>query len=1806
MAPNLRALCKQERFCLDTMRNLLDFMQNYNERRDKDQLPVWRERLEEIFEKFQSNRLQMDLLEEEAQYHDASSLQGIDEAEGEVDLGPKVDASRKARDEFELNYVRVKSFLIAAESKANPPQANAIAVPSASSRATDPAVSRIKLPEVKLPSFDGSLTEWLTFRDTFRSLIDSNPQLLDIDKFSYLVASLSKEAKRVVESIEITSANYSVAWNLLKQRFDNKKLVVKTYLDSLFSIEPMKRECYDSLVRLIDDFERNLQMIAKMGIDTEGWSILLAHMVCSRLDSSTLKQWENHNNSTEAPKYRDIMEFLRRHSTILQSIAPSKARSSDPPRLEPIRPQKTRFSSIHSVTGTTPRSCPFCKQAIHSPFKCEAFRNSSVQQRYELVKRKSLCINCLSPDHQIKNCASSACRVCGQKHHTMLHQQTSNRNPTQAHALKPSTQTPSTDQTQSQTQNARSTPIVSNQSSSQTNPTDGQVPSSSSFSHCSTSLTANVRRIPSAVLLQTAIVKVFDPAGHSLWARVLLDPASQINVIAERLAQRLMSRLVKNHHVIGGIGKATIVSTHSVFARIQSHCSDFSADLKFHVLREITHELPSTTINTSEWNWPSDVVLADPKFHEPASIDMIIGVEVYYELLLDGLIRLGPGKPVLQNTALGWVVSGRVGVVQSNQTAPSIVHVCSTEALEDQLSRFWELESCQSSSIMSVEETTCEAHFAATTSRDEFGRFVVVLPKKPSVIPLLGNSYEIAKRRFLSLERRLQAEPNLKTAYSTFIHEYRLLNHMQEVPESLQTKSHPTYYLPHHCVVRPESVTTKLRVVFDASCATDTGISLNDALMVGPVVQDDLISITLRFRMSRYAIISDVEKMYRQIWLHQSDHSLQRILWRNEPFEPIRTYELTTVTYGTSAAPYLATKCLQELAKLGQSSHPAAAQVVANDFYMDDMISGVNSVEEGKILCTQLLQLFQSVGFSLRKWSTNSPDILAHIPAELRDERTVFDLDLSSSVKTLGLKWEPASDRFRFQVPKWSESTTITKRIALSDSARLYDPLGLVGPVIVLAKLFMQELWRNQRTWDEPLEEEVQQRWLQFRANLTSLEHLTVPRWVVPCIEPTIVEVHGFCDASERAYGACIYLRTVCANGNISVLLLTSKSKVAPLGDSKKQKKICLPRLELSSALLLSHLYQKVQQSLKLQLKSFFWTDSMIALYWLSANPSRWKTFVANRVSEIQHLTKDGIWAHVPGIENPADIISRGMLPAQLMETTAWWEGPPWLQQPERFRPPLVRSTHEDFPTEYLEEKLAVMSVQVKAPCFIFSLRSSYNALVRLVSYLLRFTHNCKPAHRSDRKVGFLSTNEITEAVNVLVKISQKECFAEEIRAITVDGQVKPNSRLKTLTPILKNQILRVGGRLENAPIADDRKHPMILHPNHPFTELIADHYHKKLLHAGPQLIIANMREKFWPLRVRNLARRVVHSCIKCFRCKPTILEQLMGELPPERVTPTFPFLTTGVDLCGPFYYRHAGRKSSPTKGFVAIFVCLVTKAVHIELVADLSTNAFVSALKRFVARRGLPAVIECDNAKNFVGASRELAELAKQFASQQHQHVVTSHCSENGIWFKFIPPRSPNFGGIWEAAVKSCKKHLKATLGTAILMKDDLETLLTQTEGCLNSRPLTQLSSDPEDLEVLTPGHFLVSRPLVAIPEPSYEAIPKGRLDRYQLTQEYLRRIWKHWSMDYLSGLLPRTKWTRQRDNVTIGTMVLLKEDNLPPLKWRLGRITQIFRGDDGNVRVVSVKTKDGELRRAISNICVLPVRKPATAGDEDSLSDS
>ncbi|XP_055603757.1 uncharacterized protein LOC129751989 [Uranotaenia lowii] len=1781
MTSELKDLKKQERQIKSTFDGVRKFLDQFKAEKHAAQIATRLEMLETAMKKFYTVQRKMEIVLEEEDEEAKESPEQRCERQQKRD-----DASAVLTCFFEDTYCELKASLKALlplETDITPPQ------PTTLPSNLPGTNSRVKLPEIRLPSFGGLTREWVTFRDTFRSLIHLNDQLSTMDKFTYLRSSLTGDAFQEIASVDVTAANYSVAWDLLQKRYENKKLIVKAHLDALFSIEPIKRESFEALSHLISEYDRNLLQLAKIGEETEGWSTVLAYMVCSRLDSSTLRLWEAHHASKEVPTYDDLIDFLRQQCAVLQSIAPAKPNANEP--------KNPRFSVSHTTVRSSNR-CPFCGGEPHSAFKCQKFLKLKLPERHEMVKRHGLCFNCLSSSHMLRACTRGNCRQCQHKHHTLLHPVRVNSAPVPYNPQVPNRPSNSINQQQQQPQpHAQNTTTPTHQRSShsssypvtlQCNPLHTTDPSIDTHA-----LPVNTYTSLHQVLLSTALVRVTDRHGNFLLARALLDSCSEYCFITTNLYQKLNLVEASSFLTVAGIGGSVVQSNKLVKATIlpRDHCiSSYVEMIDLHVLPKLTSTLPTQAVSLNQLKIPADLTLADPEFHQPGPIDLIIGAEHYYDLLEDGRRKLNENGPTMQKTVFGWVISGRVP--DSISVGPrSAAYPCANVELREIVTRFWELESCFSKSLLSVEESACEEFYDETTYRDADQRYVVSLPKKGYLIDKLGDSRATALRRLEGLERRLARDSALKQQYFEFIQEYIDMGHMIEVKEE---SNQLAYYMPHHPVQKPDSTTTKLRVVFDASCRTTSGVSLNEALMVGPVVQDDLLSIVLRFRFRKIAIVADIAKMYRMVRMNPADQPLQRILWRFSPEEPVKSYQMTTVTYGTASAPYLATKSLQRLAQDGESSYPAAAAVIKKDVYVDDLMTGTDDPEEGAQLVSAVNTLTNSAGFILRKYCSNSPEILSKIPPELRDERTTLELDSSTAtVKTLGLLWEPSSDSFKFAVPVWNSDACVTKRSVLSDIARVFDPLGLIGPVVVQAKIFLQQIWKHKSDWDDPLPDDMKIFWEEYRRNLIALESFSVPRWTGYLNILTSVELHGFCDASEAAYGACIYLRCTSDKGSITVRLVTAKSKVAPLEDlARRKKRQSIPRLELSSALLLAHLYDKLRQSIPFTISAYFWTDSMIVKYWLASLPSRWQSFVGNRVSEIQHITKGGIWNHISGTENPADIISRGMSPAQLQYQSLWLDGPSWLKFDRSAWPTIVEHP-SDIDNSMLEEKpAAALPVQAHPPSFIFELHSSLPRLIRIVALLQRFIHNSKKRNRDTKRIGQVSLEEVDEALQALVKLSQRETFPEELKALRTNHDIRTSSPLSSLNPVLVDGTMRVGGRLRHAAMSEDRRHPFILHPKHPLTKTIMRHYHLKNFHAGQQLLVSTVRERFWPIHIDSLARKVIFECVSCFRNKPKVQQQLMADLPPERVNPDFVFNKVGVDLCGPFYIKYPVRKTAPIKCFIAIYVCLVTKAVHMEIVADLSTQSFLASFKRFTAIRSTPKLVMCDNAKNFVGADRELRELKKLFVDQQFQNTIITEAEVDGVDFKFIPPRSPNFGGLWEAAVKSFKRHFRRTIGNNPLTYDELHTVVHQISAILNSRPLTPLSNDPDDYQALTPGHFLVGRPMTAFPEPDLQDLPLNRLSLWQEKEMFVQRIWQRWSTEYLSNLHNRTKWTKKRNNIHVGTMVLIMEENMPKQSWCLGRVINCIPGPDGHVRVVLVKTKDTTLKRGISKICVLPIR--------------
>ncbi|GFX27482.1 integrase catalytic domain-containing protein [Trichonephila clavipes] len=369
--------------------------------------------------------------------------------------------------------------------------------------------------------------------------------------------------------------------------------------------------------------------------------------------------------------------------------------------------------------------------------------------------------------------------------------------------------------------------------------------------------------------------------------------------------------------------------------------------------------------------------------------------------------------------------------------------------------------------------------------------------------------------------------------------------------------------------------------------------------------------------------------------------------------------------------------------------------------------------------------------------------------------------------------------------------------------------------------------------------------------------------------------------------------------------------------------------------------------------------------------------------------------------------------------------------------------------------------------------------------------------------------------------------------------------------------LLRVGGRLSYSDLPYVNKHPAILPGNHNLTVQIIVHFHRKNLHTGASSLLHCAREKFWPLNGRSLCRKVVHEGLVCFKSRPLVTSQLMSNLPRDRVVPDY------------------------------LFNC---SAIHIEIVSDLTSDDFIATLKRFFSLRGKCAKLYSDNGKTFVGANKELKRFLKLIEDTDDN--LAGFLSAEGIEWKFIPARAPSFGGLWEASVKSIKYHLRRVVSGSNLTYEEFLTVCIQIEGILNSRPLCPLSSNSDDLNALTPAHFLIGRSMTSVVEPNLIELKENALKKWQQITRLVQLIWNKWHRCYLSELQQRNKWQFKKQNVNVGDLVVLIEDNMPTFKWPLGRITEIYSGSDALIRVVKVKTQFGEYKRAISRVCLLPMQ--------------
>ena len=1605
-----------------------------------------------------------------------------------------------------------------------------------------------KLPKLKLPSFSGDPLQWQTFWDQFSAIIDDS-DMPEITKFSYLQSLLQGEAKAAIQGLSLTAAHYKTACDILKERFGRKERIIFTHIQELLNLSVPKQAQVSVLWKLQDDLQAHIRSLESLGISGAQYGAILTPLILSRLPSDIRLEWSRDGAGHEND-LNFLLDFLKKEIERRERSQTFKDSTDQKSAVFEKKPTKVATAAALQ-TSSDPR-CLLCSKN-HATERCWNLTKISVAERKDKIRAAGLCYRCIGKGHLANRCREK-CARCNGNHHLLLCTGNSpNREPVKQ-----------TDVKQTDTKQTSST-------------------SSGSVSHTGVSnASVNTRQ---RVLLQSARVTARGQRGFTE-ATVLFDTGSDRSYVSSELVNKINPEWVGSQQVAYAAfgcnkpGKSALRNVFQVHLQGSNGAGQSLFATEVPVIctpifrPEVQHEVLESL---GDFSWADNYETG-----EQVKVDILIGMDSYWKFMKPTVVSIPDGLSA-QETVFGWVVSGSLR--ESSQSREVVSHqlLCLNDIPEASLRSFWELESI---GIVQGENTSVRDPVLGDFDRNvKFvdGRYEVVLPWKPaSPGKRLVNNEGLARKRLDSLTRKLDKDPQLQERYDQALSDMETSGVIEEVPPQELVSEHPTFYMPHRPVIREASVSTKIRPVFDASAASYNGISLNDCLETGPNLMPDLVEILIRFRRWQVAITGDITKAFLQIQVQKSDRDVHRFLWKLK--DDVRVMRFLRVPFGNCSSPFLLNATIKH--HLSTVPQTPVVQELQDNLFVDDFISGADSDEEGCDVINESACVMDKASMTLSKWCSNSAFVADMLNREFSDK----NLTGEPSVKVLGIRWLAEQDCFSFDGVETPGGLCVTKRVVLSFIARLFDPLGLVTPFVMTAKCLFQELWKLGLQWDEPVPVAYQTSFERWVDGLECLRNWQVPRNYTGGRWRDIrhLELHAFGDASDKGYGACVYLRAELQDGSCVSSLVMSKAKVAPL------KKVTVPRLELLGALLCSRLLVFVRQALKLPMNVDYmcWTDSMVALSWIRSEPGRWKAFVANRVAEIHDLTSPDKWSHCPGSENPADLVTRGVTAQELVSSAVWLHGPEFLIEGCR------DISGDEQPVEVTlnvlgernDEEISLLSTDgVQGPMFEVSRWGTLGKAIRVVGWVLRFIHNVR-GHTSEGRAGDLSLKELGVAKLTLIRCVQQEEYGSEWVALK-DGRLVPSSSpIAKLSPFIgEDDLLRVQGRLQFSQLAFEEKHPIIVPKSH-LSLLLIRFQHKLMKHAGVATMITSLRGQYWLVGGRRLAKRVKKECVSCQRLDAPAGSQIWAPLPDLRVTQTPPFSVTGMDHAGPLYCSDAPRK----KFYVLLFTCAVVRAVHFELVDSMSCADTMLALRRFAARRGLPSVLYSDNARGFV---KSQGELMKHFG----------HLSPE---WKFIVPRSPWWGGWWERLVRSMKSALKKSVGTQCLSRTELETTLHECEAFINSRPLTFVGDDLDSKDPLTPSHFLIGRSAGFQPA-SGQGVPVSTaqelVDRYEVRRQLLDQFWSAWSSDYIRNL-PTWQGCKPRGKLTEGSVVLIQDEGCARLQWPMGVVSGVIPGKDGLIRAVHIKTSKGVLTRPIQKVHDLEIvqgsfSKASTARDTSKV---
>ena len=1102
------------------------------------------------------------------------------------------------------------------------------------------------------------------------------------------------------------------------------------------------------------------------------------------------------------------------------------------------------------------------------------------------------------------------------------------------------------------------------------------------------------------------------------------------------------------------------------------------------------------------------------------------------------------------------------------------------------MDEFWKLETIGITPPDKVEDNDgVMRHFNETITKVD-GRYQVTWPWRDEEVKLPEN-FELSLRRLKSLHKRMVDSPELLQRYDSIIKDQLEKGLIERVKEESE-QGERRHYIPHHAVFTPEKETTKVRIVYDASAKTKKdNLSLNECLHRGPVILEDLCGLLMRFRTKKIGIIADIEKAFLQVALQPKKRDVTRFLWLKNVNEAptddnIAIYRFARVPFGIISNPFLLGAVIKH-----HLSSKASTTDISKDIYVDNVITGTDSIEEAQKLYHGAKEQFAEMSMNLRDWNTNSKQLNEEFPEQDRMKEV--------TPKVLGLQWNTIRNELAVSTNKFSKmEQATTKHQVLATIASLFVPLGYLAPATIRLKLFLQNLWSQDKDWDEKLDERDIEEWRKLRAETEDLSLISIPRYT----GSKDAQLLCFCDASEKAFATVIYLKTT-TDGKSKVNLIFSKVRIAP------KKIMSIPRLELLALLIGVRSLTFVSEELSLNdCKKIVWTDSQCVLNWIQSKKPL-SVFIQNRLTEITN-ERNIEFRYINTKFNPADLSSRGISSQDLKESKLWWNGPDWLADKQESWPiwnvlPIDQKIMEDIQSEIKGPKMLyetsgiaqiipdaskVRETDKESLTSPFGINesnySSLNKMLRVTAYAIQFIQRLK---KLETVKDVPSSLEIEHARITWIKYLQGKHYTE-----VVNGTMKLRKYMEQnqQNPRVDDDgIVRCYSRFIYADLPQEAKTPILLPRSEKFVQLLIEDYHKRSFHAGVNHILAQIRMKYWIQKGRAVVKKILRQCRTCrkyqggpFKMPP------MSPWPEIKVTRSKPFQSTGLDYFGPLYIQD-GSSGAKKKVWVCLFTCIVTRAIHLEMVCDLSAYEFLLALRRFISRRGKPDVVILDIAPQ-CKLTKSSIDTVWEKATKDPD--VQSYVAEQGIKWSFIIELSPWMGGFYERLVGTTKMALQKSIGKNCVTMIQLQTFLAEVEAILNSRPLTYVGEDFDGGTTLTPSHFLSPNTKTDAPvtgnkeevnDPNYKeskiTAKEKVLNIWKRGQNILESFWTMWKNDYLLSLRERQQTKLKSPRVEsseipkIGDVVQIKE-NTPRGTWKMGRIVELISSREGNIKAATI----------------------------------